>query len=347
MNAFLLFSKNCHLGNNRILRTNHISSKRGWMLQWKYLGAMVLAACLFVLLGGGKAVLAQQANQTHSVPKLPPLGIARQFAPGIQVYTVQLPHNQTVSKLLIFMPQMRDTTPISCIFIAPAGTPLIYGNSLGDDGNPKEYLPYVRAGFAVVAYEIDGDVPEGNKLLKPILDGAYAFRQAYAGITNAQQAISYAVGHIPNIDAKRLYTAGHSSAGTLSLQAAAADKRIAACIAYAPCCDLEARISPELLAIISKRQPGFDVFIHNISPINNTTLLKCPVFIFHADDDTNVVLQDNASFVEKLRQTNSQVTFVRVPTGNHYQSMIDKGIVLGIDWLQKLRLPAEPTKKPE
>jgi hypothetical protein len=41
-------------------------------------------------------------------------------------------------------------------------------------------------------------------------------------------------------------------------------------------------------------------------------------------------------FAELLGRTNRNVTFVRVPTGNHYESMIQEGIPRGIEWLRGL-----------
>ncbi len=308
---------------------------------------LTLLGVLLCLLSGGQTGVQAQRAGGDPAAALPPLGAPQAFAPHTNLYTVRLPHNNGFTKLLIFMRAAQAATPLPCIFIAPAGTPLLYGNALGEFGAPREYMPYVNVGYCVVAYEIDGDVPDAlqqNSLA--IRQASYAFRQAYMGVTNAQQAITYALARIPNIDPKRLYTAGHSSAGTLSLQAAAADKRVAACIAYAPCCDLDSRIGPEILSVFARHQPGFDVFIHNMAPINNTKLIQCPTFVFHADDDSNVPLADNAAFVTRLRQTNTQVTFARVPTGNHYQSMITQGIPQAIAWLGKQTAPDAPAKQP-
>ena len=306
------------------------------------LALLALLACLFT---GGQTVGEAQRVTPGRTSALPALGASRKFAPGVDLYTVQLPHNNTYTKLLVYLPAAPAPGPLPCIFIAPAGTPLFFGNAPGDSGNPPEYLPYVRAGYGVAVYEIDGDIPDGVKKTWTVVSrAAYAFRQAYAGVTNAQEAITYALARVPNIDPRRLYTAGHSSAGTLSLQAAAADSRIAACIAYAPCCDVEARLGAQTLADLTQRLPGFDAFMHNMAPINITTRLKCPTFVFHADDDTNVPLGDNAAFVAKLRQTNARVTFARVPTGNHYQSMIAQGIPQALVWLQKLAAPNAPAK---
>jgi hypothetical protein len=46
-----------------------------------------------------------------------------------------------------------------------------------------------------------------------------------------------------------------------------------------------------------------------------------------------------ALFAADLRKTNVQATFVRVPTGNHYDSMVKEGIPQAIQWLKKLPEP--------
>ncbi len=46
---------------------------------------------------------------------------------------------------------------LPCVFIAPAGASIVTGMGLAD-GDRQEHYPWVRAGFAVVSYEIDGPV---------------------------------------------------------------------------------------------------------------------------------------------------------------------------------------------
>jgi fermentation-respiration switch protein FrsA (DUF1100 family) len=69
--------------------------------------------------------------------------------------------------------------------------------------------------------------------------------------------------------------------------------------------------------------------------------LKCPVFVFHAEDDHNIPIEITRRFVELLKQQKSAVTFHIVPTGDHYQSMIVEGIPQGIKWLTSLPTEAK------
>ena len=292
---------------------------------------LLCLACLFVLFGG----CGKHASPALDVKTLPGLGQARTLEPGVLFYQVSMPHiDGSAGKLWVYLPEHPSQPRVPCILIAPAGTPLICGNNLGEGARPEQ-LPYVGAGFAVVAYEIDGDV-EDNHNVQQILAGARAFRDADAGIADAKRALDYALAKVPGIDPDRIYTAGHSSAATLSLQVAEHEPRIKACIAYAPICDVPNRLGKHVLDAFDHDIPAFSMFLQRYSPDTNVENLRCPVFLFHADDDTNVPAGEVEDFDRQLEHFNHQVTFVRVPTGNHYESMIQQGIPLAIRWLKSL-----------
>jgi dipeptidyl aminopeptidase/acylaminoacyl peptidase len=161
-------------------------------------------------------------------------------------------------------------------------------------------------------------------------------RRLTPACVNAHDALEYALAKVPGIDARRLYTAGHSSAATLSLLVAEHEPRIQACIAYAPVCDVPARLGDRLIGALSSALLGYREFAERASPLTSVARLRCPVFLFHADDDATVPTLQVAGFAAALRRTNSHVTFVQVPTGNHYRSMIQQGIPRGIQWLRRL-----------
>src|SRR5262249_55038981 len=154
--------------------------------------------------------------------------------------------------------------------------------------------PYARAGFAVASFEIDGNVPRGASN-KAIVKGACEFRAADAGLANARVALDFLLARVPAIDPNRVYIAGHSSAGTLALLVAEHDPRIKACVAYAPCTDVEARLHGVSLSL-ENSQPGYKDFLHNSSPRTHAAKLKCPLFLFHAEDDHNVSIRESKAF---------------------------------------------------
>lgn len=191
----------------------------------------------------------------------------------------------------------------------------------------------MRAGFIVVAYELDGDVSDRNDPAQ-IEAGTRAYVRANAGIYNGMTAISFALSSMPRVDRTRLYVAGHSSAATVALLMAQHDPRVAACAAYAPTTDIPARLGERSLDFYEEQMPGFSRFVTRYSPLTNAARLRCPTFLFHADDDSNTPLADNVRFARAVRSVNPHLQFVRVPTGNHYDSMIRQGIPLAIRWLQ-------------
>jgi len=267
-------------------------------------------------------------------PKLPELSAPLTVEAGITVQRVRLIHGATHTDLLVFLPPHTSGGKLACLFIAPAGTRLFHGSVL-DDGNPPEYMPYLRAGYAVVAYELAGDLPE-HFTDRQLVAATTSFKNANGGLSDARVAMDYALAKVPVVDPDRLYAAGHSSAATVALYVAANDPRVKACIAYAPACHLSERLGSRAVSALNEVVPGFHEFIQRISPDANAPKLHCPVFLFHADDDSNVHADDIDRFAEQLKPTNAKLTYVTVPSGGHYQSMIDEGLPRAVQWLKRL-----------
>ncbi|HJQ37966.1 MAG TPA: prolyl oligopeptidase family serine peptidase [Thermoanaerobaculia bacterium] len=267
----------------------------------------------------------------------PELGPARRVERGIVVHQVSLP-----GRVWIYLPEKLPTTPLPCIFIAPAGVPPFLGESFGPDlylQKHPEHLPYVHAGFAVVAYDLDGALANRNDAtFDEVKAAAQQFKNADAGMTNARHAIDYVVKMVPAIDPRRLYSAGHSSGGRISLLLAESDPRIAACVAYAPVTDVERRVRQnfgDAGRYLEENLNGFRAFLRSSSPLQQRARLTVPAFVFHAEDDRVIPIADTAAFVKALQKTNPRVTFVRVPSGDHYDSMIEEGVPQAIRWLKE------------
>lgn len=265
----------------------------------------------------------------------PELGSARQFAPGITFHEVVLGTGPLAGKVWVYLPDNPKGGKLPCVFIAPAGSRLIHGMNL-EEGDRKEHLPYVRAGFAVVAYAIAGPWPEGPDATQAQQVAAMsAFMGADAGLVNARRALDFTLAKVPSIDPARIYTAGHSSAGTLALLFAENEPRLKACVAFAPATDVVKRLGPSLQQI-DWQIPGFSAFIERTSPRTNVAKLTCPVFLFQAQDDRNVAISDTFAFARELEKTNKRVKFVQVARGGHFTPMIRQGIPEAIRWLQTL-----------
>jgi len=283
----------------------------------------------------------QVAAAPHYAPLdlFPPLGPARTVEKGIVVREVTLGRG----RIWIYLPATLKAKTIPCVFIAPAGVPPIVGSSFGPDLDRQrhpEHLPYVRAGFAVVAYDVDGELAHPDDVsYEQVLEAATAFKNAEAGMVNARHAIDYVVKMVPAVDAKRLYCAGHSSAGRLSLLLAESDPRIAACIAYAPVTDVERRVKaivPDAGRYLEANLPGFRDFLRASSPILQVQQLRCPVFLFHSEADGRIDIAESDAFFAALSKTNPRVKYVRATRGDHYESMIEEGVPEAIAWLRGL-----------
>lgn len=263
----------------------------------------------------------------------PPLGSGRLVAPGVRVHEVRLPSPAGGMAAWIYLPDPLPAGKLPCVLIAPAGSNLVTGMALGDGDRP-EHLPYARAGMAVVAYDLDGAMAD-NASDSEVQRAAEAFMHSQAGRRNADAALQYALKRVPAIDCGRIFAAGHSSAATVALVLAEHYRGLAGCIAYAPCCYLGRRLPQQMLDALSSRIAGYDSFILDASPVHLAAELKCPLFLFHAEDDDNVPASDNADFAEAVSRYNRKVTFARVPSGGHYDSMLGEGIPTAIQWMSR------------
>lgn len=293
---------------------------------------------------------AAQGSVPAPLPVFPDRGPMRLLMPGVEFTEVRLPipPGQPGHQSLLYVylpPGQRAPRSLPCVLIAPAGTTLLHGMALGQ-GDQAEHTPYVLAGFAVVSYELDGPLADAERASASAERRAYErFSAARAGLVNARNALEYVLAKMPEVDPERLYAAGHSSAATLALLFAEHEPRIKACVAYAPCVDLVQRFRPHSLRL-RMSLPGSTDFIAQSSPRTHEARLQCPLFLFHARDDSNVPFQESEQFAQRMRQLGKPVTFEAANSGNHYDSMISEGIPRGIIWLLarsgRMTVPAKP-----
>lgn len=249
-------------------------------------------------------------------------------------------------RLWVYLPE--GTSPagsLPCVLIAGAGSTLLQGMTLSE-GDQSEHYPYVKAGMAVVAFDLDGgsgseiedldlDTPPTNEMSIDETAGFKAFRDSQAGLVNARNALEYTLAHVPEVNPKQLFSVGHSSAGTLALLFAEHEPRLAGCVAYAPAIDLKSRFPGPVVRLMGKIFPNMAEFIVQSSPRTHEEKLSCPTMIFHAADDDTVPVADTRAFAKRMQDKQKDVTLLEVPTGDHYQSMIDEGIPKGIEFIKK------------
>jgi len=304
---------------------------------------LLLISAALCVLAGCHGERHESAAQYAPLETFPPLGAARRVERGVVVHQVSLAHGENAGRIWIYLPEKLPATPIPAVFIAPAGVPPIIGNGFGTDLDTQkhpEHLPYVHAGFAVVAYDADGELANPDDVTyEQVAAAATAFKNAGAGMLNARHAIDYVLRMVPAVDPKRLYSAGHSSAGRMSLLLAESDPRIAACVAYAPVTDTERRVQQNAAdagRYLESNLAGFREFLKETSPVEQIGKLRCPTFVFHAEDDSVIAIAESEAFVAALQKTNPHVTFVRGTHGDHHDSMIEEGVPQAIRWLKEL-----------
>jgi dipeptidyl aminopeptidase/acylaminoacyl peptidase len=276
--------------------------------------------------------------QAVTIP-FPDLGPRRLIQPGIYFQEATLQRGTMPMRVWYYQPE-KAADKLALVLVPPAGSTLFAGMEMGD-GDRAEHYPYVRAGFAVASFDIDGHVPNLEAATDAaVLKGAQEFRDCQAGLANVKAALDFVMAKVPNIaPPDRIYIAGHSSAATLALLAAEHESRIKACAAYAPCTDVEARLA-EVIPQLDRALPGYQQFLRFSSPRTHAEKLKCPAFLFHAKDDRTAPIRESTNFAELLKKTNAHVTLVTVRSGGHYDSMIREGIPKGIEWFREMQKKA-------
>jgi len=254
--------------------------------------------------------------------------------PGIQFQEATLRRGTMPMKVWYYRPE-KATGKLPLVLVPPAGSTLFAGMALGE-GDRAEHYPYARAGFAVVSFEIDGNVPHQQNVPDAVvIKGAREFRDAQAGLANARAALDFILAKAHDVDANQIYIAGHSSAATLALLVAGHEPRIKACAAYCSVTDVEGRVA-QAIPLLDRQIPGYREFLRFSSPKTHADKLKCPVFLFHAQDDSNVPVSETTTFAALVKKTNPNITVVANARGDHYNSMINEGIPKGIAWLKQL-----------
>jgi len=200
-----------------------------------------------------------------------------------------------------------------------------------------ETLPYAEAGAVVTMYSLDGGIVDLAAANNAELSIAYKkFRKAGAGTVNVRTALAFALAKVPVADPKKIVVAGHSSAGTESLLVAAHELRVAAAIAYCPCTDVQTRMVDFVNPVRGNPLfPDVEIIFQKSFPKTQAAKIKCPVFLFHAIDDSNCPYAESQQFLELPKSSGKDATLSEPAAfGDHYQPMIDEGVPRAIVWLR-------------
>lgn len=331
-------------GQTAIAKCFRIVLTKEWYMQATlarygiWLGRVTYSVLLVtsVLLSAGCSRSVPQSTtppaRANIASEYPPLGEGKLIEPGIKFYETMAHSSVGQRKLWLYLPDPLPAGSLPCVLIGPAGSRLFHGMALGD-GDRDEHLPYVKAGFAVVAFEIYSPLNE-SPTDEEVKQAARQFLSGDGGLFDVRIAFDYAKKRVPGVNPDKIFIAGHSSAATLALQAIATEKDLAGCIAYAPCTDLEKYFNdglPELEQVA----PGFAAFAKRSSPINFAANIRKPLFLFHAEDDTTIDRAQIDKFLANSPNGKGTLQFVSVKSGGHYDSMIHEGIPAGIKWLKQ------------
>jgi dienelactone hydrolase len=245
--------------------------------------------------------------------------------------------------MILYLPSgSHERGSLPCVMIAAAGTTLLEGNGCYDESYQSETIPYVQEGFAVLGYSLDGPHAADKPSNRESKLAYEQFRAAHAGLANSRNALEFLLQKVPAIDHDRIFTAGHSSAATLSLLFAEHESRLAGCIAYAPTIDVEKRLSDYISnPLVEILLPEVRQFVRQESPLRHIKSLNCPVFLFHAEGDTNAPHDESQDFATRLAALGTPCHLESVPDGDHYNSMLEDGIPRCLDWL-KQQNPKQP-----
>lgn len=272
-------------------------------------------------------------------PHFPPRPPFRTLAPGVEFAQTRLLTGAgpgRANQLYLYLPSGHHRPrSLGCVFLAPAGATCFSGMGLGE-GDQPEHLPYVQAGFAVVAYEVDGELSGGDYPSNAQMAQAFRDYQAsMAGLVNARNALEYALSHLPEVDPSRLYTAGHSSAGRQALLFAEHEPRIRAVVAYNAVTD----VVEDMRSFLWQGElimPGLRSFLTRSSPLTHVSRLQCAVRIFHSEGDERIPVSQARQFFAALPPQAQPRELHIVPGGDHYNPMIHQGIPAATLWLREI-----------
>ena len=207
-----------------------------------------------------------------------------------------------------------------------------------EDGKKLPAVLFLHGGFAFD--EGDWEMPKpyrdaGYVTLTPILRGENGqpgiFTLFYEELEDVLAAVDFLAGQ-PYVDPKRLYVAGHSVGGTMTLLAALASDRFQAAAAFSGSPDQTEWIKGEDEALIVFDRSDPREFVLR-SPLAYATRFKCPVRLYYGtqEDWADAPSRRTALLAKEKRL---DVAAVRVP-GDH-RSHVPEAIKQSIEFFRRL-----------
>ncbi|HEV3339604.1 MAG TPA: alpha/beta fold hydrolase [Pirellulales bacterium] len=283
-------------------------------------GAVVgTALCLMCLCGIGAAVFVRLAAQT-AVP--PPLELQDEdYEQARRGFRTTLRRAGPSPQPADLSYQPRGAEQIS--YRSGELTLKAYVDPRPSDGQKRPAVLFLHGGFAFGDGDLEMPQPyrdAGYIVMVPVLRGENGqpgnFTLFYDEVDDVLGARD-ALAALEYVDADRLYVAGHSAGGTLTLLAAMASARFRAAASLSG--------SPDQRAFVQS-QPEFAVFdtsdtreFQVRSPLAYASSFKCPVRLFYGSAEAWATVS-TAETAQRARQRGLDAEAVMVP-GDHFTSV--------------------------
>lgn len=277
---------------------------------------------------------------TIPAPPMPELGEWKPLddLAGAKLYHVEWgPEQMTIpskpgvgGEMYVLLPP-GDHAPgsIPCVLVAPAGTNLLTGANTGPFF--ESHVPFLKAGFAIMDYELDGapdyEANEG--------DATRAFIDSQAGLVNSRNVIDFVLQKMPMVNSKQIFAVGHSSGGTHVLLLGEHDTRLAGVVAFAAVSNVPQRLPAFVARMLGNNDPRLGDFLVQSSPQTHASRMNCPVLLCHAEDDSNVPVNDSREMHDLLLKAGKQSELFITRDGDHYSEMLDQCVPKGIQWMKQ------------
>jgi dienelactone hydrolase len=267
----------------------------------------------------------------------PPVFAKMESGTEVARLTCEAP-DQGTRQLWIFRPAgSHAEKSLPCLLVTPGNLRMIFGVSLEYD-DPEEYEEYVKQGFVVVVYSLDG-IEEGKpdaseeETFNDAVRAIKAFKASNGGLANAQQALDYVSKNLPEVDPQRLYAFGGGSGGSVALRFAAAEPRISAVYALGPITDVTNRPSDEGdLAKLTEQIPDIRDFVREVSPITHVGKMRTPIFIYQPGLDFLDTKASVEAYCKTLTDAGLNVTYLLGPSD--LATLMKEEVPPGITWLK-------------
>lgn len=204
------------------------------------------------------------------------------------------------------------------------------------DGKRRPAVLFLHGGFAFGGEDWVQTLPFRNAgfvVMTPTLRGENGLPGAYSMFYNEVEDVLAAteeLAQLPYVDSNRIYIAGHSVGGTLTMLAAMTSKRFRAAASFSgsPDQSVWARMQPQGMPFNAADPREFQMR----SPIAFPTSLKCPLRIYYGSQEP-FFAADSQRIAHLAKAAGLDVEAQTVP-GDHF-TMVDPAIQLAVAFFRQ------------